>query len=177
MTGGSAGDRRRRPDRALGWAWLAVVPPAALWVALTALDGRTYHLAPLVVAAAPGVAARAFGAPTGLVGRRLAIVGILACACAWAVIELLDVVPSATLLHDQPGGVRAEVAVSSASGALVGVLASRRPRRPVNRPRRGAGTGVRDGLEPELRLLRRAAMFFAVCVALFVAAALIGVFH
>jgi hypothetical protein len=36
---------------------------------------------------------------------------------------------------------------------------------------------VGDDLDPELRRLRRAAMFLAVCVGIFVIATLIGVFH
>lgn len=129
MTGRFADDCRRGPDAALGCAWLAALPPAALWIALTALDGRTYHLAPLIVAAAPGVAARVLGLRIGVVIPNLAVSGIVASMLAWDLIELLDIVPSATLWHGQPGGVRAEVAVAVAAGALVGVLASQPPRR------------------------------------------------
>ncbi len=104
-------------------------PPAGLWVALTAFDGRTYHLAPLIAAAAPGLAARFLGLRVEPAILSLAIVGIAACAAAWALIELLDLVPSATLWQGQPGGVCGEVAVSAAIGGLVGTLVSRPPRR------------------------------------------------
>jgi hypothetical protein len=48
----------------------------------------------------------------------------------------------------------------------------------LNRPSSNAGpSAVGDDLDPELRRLRRAAMFLAVCVGIFVIATLIGVFH
>jgi hypothetical protein len=118
---------RRGPDAALGCAWFGGLPPAALWIALTALDGRTYHLAPIVVAAAPGIAARALGLSISLVSPSLIVVGIVTTGLAWAVIELIGVAPSATLWHGQPGGVRAEVVVATIVGALLGALAVRAP--------------------------------------------------
>jgi hypothetical protein len=136
MAGRFADGCRHRPEGALACAWLAALPPAAVWIAFTAIDGRNYHVAPFIVAAAPGVAARVLGLRIGLVGRSVAVAGIVAGALAWSFIEVLGIVPSATLWRDRPGGVRAEVVVAAAAGAFVGVLASRPPRRadPAKRP-------------------------------------------
>ena len=109
-------------------AWVAGVPLAALWVALTALDGRTYHLAPLIAAAAPGVAARILGARAAVIVRSVVAAGLLTAAIAWAAIEVLGIVPSTTLWDGQPGGVRAEVAAAALAGALVGMFAARPPK-------------------------------------------------
>jgi hypothetical protein len=120
---------RRRPDDALACAWGAGVPLAVLWLGLTALDGRTYHVAPALVAAAPAIAARLLGLPAGRggpVAASLALAGIATVLAAWALLELAGIVPSATLWVGQPGGVRAEIAVASALGALAGALGSAR---------------------------------------------------
>jgi len=91
---------RRRPDDALACAWGAGVPLAVLWLGLTALDGRTYHVAPALVAAAPAIAARLLGLPAGRggpVAASLALADIATVLAAWALLELAGIVPSATL--------------------------------------------------------------------------------
>ncbi len=96
-----------------------------LWLGLTALDGRTYHLAPALIAAAPAIAARLLGLPAdrgGVVAVTLALAGITTVLAAWGLLELAGILPTATLWAGQPGGVRAEIAVSAALGALAGTL-------------------------------------------------------
>jgi len=121
--------RRRRPEDALAWGWVAAVPLAVLWFAFTALDGRTYHLAPALIAAAPAIAARLLGLPAdrgGLVAATLALAGFTTAVATWGLLELAGILPTATLWAGQPGGVRAEIAVSAALGTLAGTLASAR---------------------------------------------------
>lgn len=77
MSGSFADSCRRGPDTVLGCAWLAGIPPAVIWVSLTALDGRTYHLAPFVVAAAHGLPARGLGLRTALASLSVAVAGLL----------------------------------------------------------------------------------------------------
>lgn len=115
----------RRPDGALAWAWGAGVPIGALWLALTALDGRTYHLAPALVTAAPAIAARLLGLPAGRGGpaaASLAVAGVVTVTGAWACLELAGMMPTATLWRGQPGGVRAEIVVAAVLGVLAGAL-------------------------------------------------------
>jgi len=119
----------RRPGDALACAWGAGVPLAVLWVGLTALDGRTYHLAPALVAAAPAIAARFLGLPAGRggpVAATLALAGVITVLAAWGLLELAGILPTATLWRGQPGGVRAEIAVATVVGALAGTLTSTR---------------------------------------------------
>jgi hypothetical protein len=116
----------RRPHDALACAWAAGVPLAALWVGLTVLDGRTYHLAPALVAAAPAIAARLLGLPAdrrGVVAATLALAGIMTALAAWGLLELAGLLPTATFWAGQPGGVRAEIAVATVIGAIAGTLA------------------------------------------------------
>ncbi|MBA2567470.1 MAG: hypothetical protein H0V08_06735, partial [Thermoleophilaceae bacterium] len=78
-----------------------------LWVGLTALDGRTYHLAPALVAAAPAIAARFLGLPAGRggpVAATLALAGVITVLAAWGLLELAGILPTATLWRGQPGG-------------------------------------------------------------------------
>jgi hypothetical protein len=86
------------------------------WVLLTAATGKTYHLAPLIAAAAPGVLLR------GREDRRRPTLAIaaLAVAIGWTVIVVTGVEPSATILPGQPGGVTGEVV----SFGLVGIAVS-----------------------------------------------------
>ncbi len=102
---------------------------AALWIGLTLRTGVTYHLFPLAIGALPALAAyRVFEAksrtwlpgPISLVPAGLAIV-----ALAWGVLELLDETPTATFIHDQPGGVIGEVIVLGLVGAGLGLWFSR----------------------------------------------------
>ena len=96
---------------------------AAAWVGLTAWTGTTYHLAPLLAAAAPGYVARSAGWPSRSRGAVLAVVALAGVAVAggWAVIVAAGIEPTATLVHGQPGGVPAEVAVAALLGALLGI--------------------------------------------------------
>lgn len=108
------------------------MPVAVGWVALTAATGRTYHLAPIVAAAAPGVLARALDLPPS----RAVLAGLLAAAAGWLSILILGVEPRATLWPGQPGGVRVETAVFVALGLAIGAgrgatwLARRMMKRP-----------------------------------------------
>ncbi len=95
---------------------------AVVFVLLTVNTGTTYHLFPLVIAAAPGVIPRLMLdrplTPRG--GTYATILGLLAIAIAWGALELLDEMPTATLLSNQPGGVRGEFALFGILGALAG---------------------------------------------------------
>ncbi len=108
-----------------GSLWVGVggaAVAAVLFVLLTANTGTTYHLFPLVIAAAPGVLPRLiFDRPLNARQGTLAtLLGIVAVGVAWGALELLGEMPSATLLSDQPGGVRGEFAVFGILGALAG---------------------------------------------------------
>jgi len=105
--------------------WVGVVAAAAaaaVFVLLTVRTGTTYHLFPLVIAGAPGVIPRlVFDRPLDARQGTLAtLLGVAAVAIAWGALELVDEVPSATLLSDQPGGVRGELALFGVLGALAG---------------------------------------------------------
>ena len=91
------------------------VKPAG-WVALTATIGKTYHLAPLLAAAAPGVLARLLKMPT----TAAAGAGLVAATAGWVAILGLGIEPTATLVSGQPGGVRLETALFLAVGVLIG---------------------------------------------------------
>jgi hypothetical protein len=94
----------------------AGVPVAALWIALTSLTGKTYHLAPLLVAAAPGIVA---GRGPG--SRRHATwAGAATMAAGWLVIVVAGIEPTATIVDHQPGGVPLETALLGALGAAIG---------------------------------------------------------
>ena len=102
---------------------------AVLWIGLTALDGRTYHLAPALVAAAPGITARLLGLSVvgaGIVGASLVAAGVMTALGAWGVLELTGLSTTATLWPGLPGGVRAEIAGAIGLGALGGMIADRR---------------------------------------------------
>lgn len=105
-----------------------VVGATAVWVALTLATSQTYHLAPVVIAAAPGVIAR-------VAERRISwplavIPGLIAVAVGWAVIVAADAEPTATLIENQLGGVEGEVIAGALVGAVIGLLVSR-ARRPA----------------------------------------------
>jgi uncharacterized membrane protein YiaA len=93
-----------------------------LWLALTALTGKTYHLAPAIIALAPGLVVRAdesAGETATSVALTLAI-GPVAVAAGWVAIVAAGVRPHTTLFPDQPGGVATEVAVAAVAGLLAG---------------------------------------------------------
>jgi hypothetical protein len=100
---------------------------AIAWVALTATTGKTYHLAPLVIAAAPALLLRADGRRLARgAAALLAAAGVLTTALAWTVIVASGEEPAATLLPDQPGGVAGEVIVGALAGAIGAYLAVRK---------------------------------------------------
>lgn len=112
----------------LAGALLAGTALAALWVALTALDGRTYHLAPALIAVAPAALVHISGE---LAVNRSTIVllaagGGLLAAGGWIVIVSLGLEPTATVLPAQPGGVEGEVLAGGLVGAIGGALLLRR---------------------------------------------------
>jgi hypothetical protein len=104
------------PERGARLTLVAGVPIAALWIALTALTGKTYHLAPLLVAAAPGILARS--GPR--LRRRATWSGVATTLAAWLVIAAAGLEPSATIIEHQPGGVPLETAAFGALGAAIG---------------------------------------------------------
>ncbi|MDA0352165.1 MAG: hypothetical protein DWG79_00385 [Chloroflexi bacterium] len=108
-------------SRIVGGALVAFAA-AAIFVVLTARTGTTYHLFPLLIAFLPA------GLPRVLAERQLgsreatiaAVIGLLAMGGAWLALALLDEMPSATLIADQPGGVGGEFALFGIAGALLG---------------------------------------------------------
>ncbi len=102
---------------------------AALWIGLTLRTGVTYHLFPLAIGVLPSlVAYRLFEAKSrawwpGPI--RLVPVGLAIVALVWGTLELLDETPTATFIHDQPGGVVGEVAVLGLVGAGLGLWFAR----------------------------------------------------
>ena len=95
----------------------------ALWVVLALSTDRTYHLAPVIIAAVPGVIARVSERE---VSWPLAVIpGLIAVAIGWAVIVAADAEPTTTLIEDQWGGVTGEVIGGAIIGALAGLLVSR----------------------------------------------------
>ena len=111
--------------RVPGSLWVGVggaAIAATVFVLLTVNTGTTYHLFPLVIAAASGVIPRLVfdSALTPRQGTLATLLGIAAVAVAWGALELLGEMPSATLIADQPGRVRAEFAVFGLLGALAG---------------------------------------------------------
>jgi hypothetical protein len=118
--------RPRGPEAALASAWAAAIPVAALWIGVTALDGRTYHLAPALVAAAPGFAGRLLGLSvlgSGVVGATVIVAGVMTALGAWGFLELTGLATTATLWPGLPGGMRAEIVGAIALGALGGLVA------------------------------------------------------
>jgi hypothetical protein len=100
-----------------------------LWVALTSATGKTYHLAPTLVAAAPGLALYMSDQATG---RKLAalagLLGAIVVAVGWTAIRSAGIEPDATLIAAQPGGVAAEVALGALGGSAAGGLLAGRAR-------------------------------------------------
>lgn len=103
------------------WQRLALAagfPVAVGWFALTAATGKTYHLAPLIAAAAPGALRRALGVPAGT--KAAVAAGFAAVLIGSLGILIAGVEPTATLWPGQPGGVRGEVAAFAALGLAIG---------------------------------------------------------
>jgi hypothetical protein len=119
------------PARRVRIAFLAVGVSAVIagaWVGLTAWTGKTYHLAPVLAAAAPGYVARFAGWPSrsraAVLG--LAVVGGGAVGGGWSAIVAAGIEPTATLVHGQPGGVLVEVVVGALLGVVLGTRQLRR---------------------------------------------------
>jgi hypothetical protein len=101
---------------------------AAAWVALTAVTGKTYHVAPLVVAAAPGWVLRWWHEAEGrelpsgasaLTSVLVAVIGAASVAAGSLAILATGTHLSATIIPDQPGGVVGETVFFSALGLFV----------------------------------------------------------
>ena len=101
---------------------LGAAVAAAIFIVLTASTGTTYHLFPLLIGFVPG------GLPRVLADRPISpregtmatVAGILAVGAAWLVLVILDEMPAATLIADQPGGVGGEFVLFGVLGAIVG---------------------------------------------------------
>jgi hypothetical protein len=95
---------------------------AAVFVVLTSATGATYHLFPLLIGFVPG------GLPRLLSERPLnpregtiaTVAGLAAVGVAWLALVLLDEMPAATLISDQPGGVPGEFVLFGLLGAILG---------------------------------------------------------
>jgi len=109
---------------------------AGVWIALTALTGKTYHLAPIFAAAAPGMTDYILcQRQADRNGRMAAVIatllGLAVVALAWGIISALGNEPTATVVSNQPGGVQGEVLVGAIVGAALGSMfvLRRRPAR------------------------------------------------
>jgi hypothetical protein len=109
-----------------------ILGATALWVGLALTTDRTYHLAPVIIAAVPGVLARA--SERDIPWPLAVIPGLIAVAIGWAVIVAADAEPTTTLIEDQWGGVTGEVIAGAVIGAVGGLIVSRT--RSAGRPAR-----------------------------------------
>ena len=132
-TSGSAEETSTLSMIAGGAAFLAAA--TVVWVLLTIATDRTYHLAPVIIAVAPGVIARVSERRIGW--SLAAIPGLVATAIGWAVIVAADAEPSATLAEGQPGGVEGEVVVGALVGAAASILIGRSYRAGTTAPPQG----------------------------------------
>ncbi len=110
------------------WLGALAAPIAvAVWVALTARIGTTYHLFPFVVAASLGVMSRLSGPPLSRAETiATALGGLAAVAAGWFLLVALDETSTATFVVDQPGGVAGETAVFAILGVAFSVWWTRR---------------------------------------------------
>ncbi len=112
-------DDRSQPA-ALPLGAAAALVAVAIWVALTARTGVTYHLFPLAIVAAVGFMSRPGGPPLRrLEAAATAALGLIAVTLGWLTLALLDKTPTATFVADQPGGVPGETAVFALLGAAL----------------------------------------------------------
>jgi hypothetical protein len=109
-----------------------ILGATALWVGLALTTDRTYHLAPVIIAAVPGVLARA--SERDIPWPLAVIPGLIAVAIGWAVIVAADAEPTTTLIEEQWGGVTGEVIAGAVIGAVGGLIVSRT--RSAGRPAR-----------------------------------------
>ena len=107
---------------------------AAVWVALTATTGKTYHLAPPLIAAAPGAVGWSRAAAPLPSGRLVAACGLAATALGWLAIAAGHIEPEATLFAAQPGGVLGETALGALVGAAAGAWLLKRATKRVIGP-------------------------------------------
>jgi hypothetical protein len=98
----------------------------AIFVVLTARTGTTYHLFPLLIAFFPGGLPRLL-TERPITAREPMIAIVLGVAAVWLTLVLLDEMPSATLLEDQPGGVAGEFVLFGLLGAALGAWWGARP--------------------------------------------------
>jgi hypothetical protein len=118
------------PALLLGIGLVAAAGLVVLWVGLTALTGKTYHLAPLLAALAPGLSVRLLDAARRSypLAAAAALLGASVSALAWGFIVAWQIEPTATIVSNQPGGVTGEVLV----GILIGSAAGAATLRPVH---------------------------------------------
>lgn len=115
------------PRRQLVTGVLTAAGIVVLWVGLTALTGKTYHLAPLLAALAPGLSVRLLGAARRSypLATSAALLGAAIAALGWGLIVAWGIEPSATIVGDQPGGVAGEVLAALVIGSAAGGAALR----------------------------------------------------
>ena len=123
----------------LAVAGLAGAPPAALWVALTALTGKTYQLAPRLWRERPSALSLVLTGRFTWQRARLLLptAGMETVAAGWLVIALAGIEPEATLVPRQSGGVLGEVVAGALVGAVAGGVLLARQRRRENDLARG----------------------------------------
>lgn len=101
---------------------------AAVWVLLTGLTGKTYHLAPPIAAAAPGAVLhlQARGGSERVRALVIAtVIGALAVLLGWSIIAAAGFDLGSTVIADQPGGVDGEVLTGGLIGLAVGAYLGR----------------------------------------------------
>jgi hypothetical protein len=111
----------------IGGAGAAIA--AAVFVVLTASTGKTHHLFPLLIRFAPGGLPRLLSdQPLGSRESVIAIVaGALLVVVTRLVLVVLDEMPTAMLVSDQPRGVSGEFVLFGGLGALAGSFWGSRP--------------------------------------------------
>lgn len=114
---------------AIGLGVAGALVAAAIFVVLTAATGTTYHLFPLLIGFLPAGLPRVLAERP--INRRDATIamaiGIAAVGAVWLSLEVMDEMPTATLISDQPGGVAGEFALFGILGALIGGWWGSRP--------------------------------------------------
>jgi hypothetical protein len=92
------------------------------FVALTAKTGTTYHFFPLLIGFLPGGLPRVLGERplSAREGTIATVLGIAVIGAVWLVLVMLDEMPTATFISNQPGGVGGELALFGILGALIG---------------------------------------------------------
>lgn len=119
--------RTSSQGRLLAMGALGAAGIVVLWVGLTALTGKTYHLAPLLASLAPGLSARLLGAARRAypLAAAAALSGAAVAALGWGLIVAWGIEPTATIVGDQRGGVTGEVLAGIVIGSVIGAAALR----------------------------------------------------